>query len=581
MAAPPPKPKGTEPKQDLHEVERALSVLQGRHPEHERARREDDEQRRRRAAEIERTVRDQAKRDRSRRLGLLAIGVPVVLLLAFIAFLFRREIARRSRIEQATDPFRSMGFVLTETSPAGTPDALEATLEPGCFVAVGTDAAAGLKVTRAGASVEGRGPVLFCTCSAERISVAAPIERGGGIALLRIDASAVGGSRAFAFAPFKPGTALRTDDACAEASFDAWIDAKRYPGGRPSASQPNVRLRGDLLRPGGFEIAATAQKDQPLTVVDVPKESCLVAVSDVATDHLGVRVRGGVMAVPPTSGPIARCAAEAGTIAVTREGAGEVTALVAPAAFVGGVLGLRQLLAENGFSLAAVVVPPGDRGWDGKQVLVASQVPAAIIGTAAAPDVEPDAEARIVALSFETARALSPELPADVYSYCEPALDAQVTDAVCIFSGAQRWRAAGAEASGGLARAKLPFWLYTMQAVSDPVALKGMTQLLGLARRLGRERFVPTTLEALTELPNGVEVSGRAGEDAVVAVGVAPAPPWVFPLTDGAPWTLDGPPRIAPLKPVDKVTLTTPLKPLPPKEKRRTVVFRRQAQATP
>ena len=47
---PPPKPKGQD---DLAEVERALSVLQGRDPEFERARRQDEESRQKRRAQLD------------------------------------------------------------------------------------------------------------------------------------------------------------------------------------------------------------------------------------------------------------------------------------------------------------------------------------------------------------------------------------------------------------------------------------------------------------------------------------------------------------------------------------------------
>ena len=90
----------------------------------------------------------------------------------------------------------------------------------------------------------------------------------------------------------------------------------------------------------------------------------------------------------------------------------------------------------------------------------------------------------------------------------------------------QKWRSPRKrrDAVGGLARSKLPFWLYTMHGVKDPAALEGIVELLALARSLGRDGFTPTTLEALIEQPNRVEVLGRTGEDAVVAVGVGAQP---------------------------------------------------------
>src|SRR4051812_7873463 len=103
MPGPPkPKPKGTP--DDLAEVDRALSVLKGRHPEHERALREDQQKRTRRAAELEEAARVATGQARSRRLRLLAIAVPVVALVAFVGVLGRREMDRRARVAQTASP---------------------------------------------------------------------------------------------------------------------------------------------------------------------------------------------------------------------------------------------------------------------------------------------------------------------------------------------------------------------------------------------------------------------------------------------------------------------------------------------
>jgi hypothetical protein len=146
-----------------------------------------------------------------------------------------------------------------------------------------------------------------------------------------------------------------------------------------------------------------------------------------------------------------------------------------------------------------------------------------------------------------------------------------------VFSGTQKWRVDGAaDAVAGVARSKLPFWLLAVQGVSEPVALRREVQLIGLARRLVRDGFEPTTIEAVTEIDKGAEVLGRANEDAIVVLGLAPTDPWVFPYTDGPTWSLEGEPRIVPIKPLERVVVTTTAKTLPPKATRRTIVFRRQ-----
>lgn len=574
--AQPPKPKRTPT--DLAEVERALSVLQGRHPEHERARREDEEARARRAAQLDEAAQVQTSAARSRTLRVAAVAVPVVALVAFIGLLGRREVKRRAHVEAAVAPFRAFGFTTVESSSPSATGSVEATVEPGCVLAVSTDSAR-IKVSRGGNTTEGAGPVLFCTCTSERVGLASTVAGNGGLVLMHAEAASIGGSRAFAFVPFEPGSTIRADEACSEASLDAWLVAKRYPPARADEGWLAAAPRRAPLVAAGFRQAWSGGSEQPFTVIEAPKDSCVLATSSVPTDRLGLRLKGGERPVVDAPGIFARCAEAEGTLLVSREGTGELVVLVAPAAGVGGMHGLREVARESGLPFTTSDIPAADRPWDAKQTLIASQIPAENINTAAAPDVPADSESRVAALSFETPNALTPETPSETFSYCEPPLEPTTRQATCVFSGPQRWRTeAGAETVGGIARSKFPFWLFAMQSANDPKALKGIAQLFALARRLGRDGFTPTTLEALTELPTGVEVLGRTGEDAIVAIGVAPSEPWVYPLTDGPAWTLDDAPRIVALRPLERVTLKATTKALPPKASRRTVVFRRQTR---
>jgi hypothetical protein len=575
MALPPTKPKGKQP-DDLAEVDRALSVLKGRHPEHERVRREDEQARTRRAAALDAEARAQRTINRSRYVRFGAVAVPIFALVVFVGVLAKREMTRRARVEQAVAPFRAFGFTTIETSSPSSTGAVEASVEPGCMLAV-SSASTPIKVTRGGTTSDGASPVLFCTCATERVGVRSEVGAGDGVILLRADSATIGGSRAFAFAPFKPGSTLRSDEACSDASLDAWIEAKHHPPVPTDASWSATWPPRAALTAAGFRFVAAGTTSLPFVVVDVPKDSCLLAISPVTTDRLGLRMKGGVVAMADAPGSLARCAQEPATMLVTREGTGEIGVLVAPARAIGGMLGLREIVRANSVAIGTSSIPSADRPWDAKEVLIASQIPEATITTGAAPDIALDADARVAALSFETPNALTPETPENTFSYCDPPLDGSMREATCVFSGSQKWRTdAGGEAIGGIARARLPFWLFAMQTASDPNALKGMTQLFRLARRIGRDGFTPTTLEALTELPNGVEVLGRTGEDAIIAVGVAPSEPYVYTLSDGAPWSLDDAPRIIAIKTLEKVTLTSSLKTLPPKASRRTVVFRRQ-----
>jgi hypothetical protein len=80
----------------------------------------------------------------------------------------------------------------------------------------------------------------------------------------------------------------------------------------------------------------------------------------------------------------------------------------------------------------------------------------------------------------------------------------------------------------------------------------------------------------VTETYAAVDVSGRAGEDGVIAIALSPSAPWVLPLSDRpTPWKLGEPPHVIPLKPGAKTTLRSPLLVAMPPTTRRTLVLRR------
>jgi len=570
----PPKPK---PKDDLAEVERALSVLKGRHPEHERARRVDEENLKKRKDERDAVSSEERKRILARQI-MIASGIGTALVIAVtVGLFFRSEIARRGRLEQLGDPYRSMGFVVVETGSRGAPGKLETTADQGCFVVASTVANGAITVKQGTNEVSGAGPAFFCTCQNDPIFASAQVPQGGGLALLRIDASAVGGSRAASFLPFKPGAIGRWDASCAETSLDAWLDAKRFPKATVEDTWLKEDPRRSVLADIGFKPLAKMKKDAVIAVVELPAESCIVAAPAKPDDPVGLRAKGGSMLVAPVSGGFAWCTSAEGVFTVQREpSSSEVTVVGGSVARLSGMPGLRELAASAGLTLGTMAVAPQDRGWMAKRVLMTSAIPEALITVAVAPEIPNDPDARLFAVSFASPNALAADTPDGVFSFCEPTLDAKTTDAICAFSGAPSWRITRPDAVGGIARAKLPFWLFAMQGVNEPAGLKGELQLVSLARKLKREGFEPTTLEAVTEVLLGAEVLGRSNEDAIVAVTVSATDPWVFPLSDGAPWTVDGTPKVVPLKPLERVTLTTNDRKLPPKDKRRTVVFRRQ-----
>ena len=572
----PPPPKT---KDELAEVERALSVLKGRHPEHERIAREEGAAAAARQKIRDTTASDESRTVRTRRVKQAAVGLVVVGIFVVVGTLFQREVARRGRIEQSSDAYRAMGFVIVDTSSRSVPGLIDTKLEDACYAIASTDAS---KITtKVGArTIEGPAPVVFCTCQTEPASITADVAPGGGLTLLKIAPDRLGGSLGFPYLPFTPKTLSKeTDAACTDRSLDAWLAAKRAP----ALDADDKWIGADPKRAGWAGVAAkelgVLPSAKPFATFEAPASSCLLAISTSPVDKLSIRQAGGAMLVTNAPGSFVWCAASAYAGTIHREGAGVVTLVAVPGAKVGGLLGVRELATQAGIVMGQSGMPPADYTWNAKQLLLASSVPEQLVTTSSTVDITPDTEARLAALSFGTPNALLPEVAEGGFSYCQPSLGDKAGESLCVFSGPQTWRAGGANVVGGIARSKLPFWLFGLQGASDPNAMKVATMLAVLARRLKHEGFEPTTLEAVTETATGIDVLGRSKEDAVVAVGLSVSPPFVFPYApDGAAWTLDGKPRVVTLVPPNSATMTTSVKPLPPKNKRSTVVFRRQTR---
>jgi hypothetical protein len=593
-----PPPSKPDPPAGLAEVERALSVLKGRHPEHERLQREDEERRKKRREEIEAEASTARRKQLARTSKIGGAAGAVLIVVAVIAVVARREMARRARLDEAADPYRGMGFALVDTSSRGEPGKLDASVPPGCILAASTAPSAKIKVSYAGGTMEGPSPVFGCICAGADVNVTSDVSSGEGLVLLRAEASTFGGSRAFAFLPLQMGTIVKSDAACADASLDAWLETKRWSAAPVAAGASAPRPappvdaatndawfaadpRRSVLTTAGFKLATIVKTNAPFAVAEVPAESCVLLAPSVPTASPSIRLKGGAIAVGPAAGNVGWCTSTEQSVIVQREGepskdgsAGDITVLIAPAGRVGGIAGESELADRAALPLRAMAVPAADHGWSAKQFLVASSISDALVKLANGPELGSDPEARIVALSLDKPNLLSSDSPDGVYSYCDPSLD-NSNFSLCVFSGTHKWRIDGAsDASCGLARTKHPAWMFTMQTVSEPAALKVEAQMLKLARTLKREGFEPTTIEAVTELDQGAEVLGRANEDAMVVVALSAVEPWAFPYTDGPAWTLGEAPRVIPIKPLERVKVNATSKTLPPKAARRSVVFR-------
>ncbi len=563
MPKPPPPPQ-----QGLDEVERALSVLGGRHPEHERIRRETHAAAQERGRALAKELSARARRRVARALGGVALALAVGAAGLVVYRLAVRTSAIRAALRRDEAPFVAAGLQEIASNEIKALLQLEADVPEGsCAVALATSGT--LRVTFGGASYDGGRTIGFCTCGSgkARLEAQGVTEDPVGVALLRIDARTVGGPLARPWSPFHPQVWGEGGAECAEGMLDAWLG--RQPP-TPASDAP-AGPATNALEGMGFRAVATLPQGVPFAIVDAAADACHLAVGD--GDLLALRTAGGTRPIAHARGALAWCASAAARVSVWREGetGGAVTVFSAPGKRLGGLLGVREGAGEAGLALAtrAVWQPPDDLAWEARMLLAASALEEAssgpIPGEATAPDGRLATVVSTVPLAWE---------PAGNVAGCDPArADGEKTEALCaLVAPASLWRKG--EGAAFAARAEVPVWASSLAARREPDAVARLPELLGLARRLARSGFVPTLFEGATELESGVRVVGRAGEDAVVAVGLAPAPPWVHPYSDGVPWDLGDAPRVVSLAPGAAVVLHASPAPSVPAARRRTVVFR-------
>jgi hypothetical protein len=566
----PPVPPPT----GLDEVERALSVLDGRHPEHERIRRETMAAAEGRRHELDKDLAASARRRRLRVVVIAANGLALIAVGVVGWRLLSRARAIRAGLEQAEAPFVSHGMKEIASNELSASSTLEADA-PGssCFVAVTT---AGVVRARQGAmSVEAPGSVGWCACGEGRVVL--ETTAGGGLALLRVDARTFGGPLARPWSEVAPAVWSDGGRECADATLDEWLADHRWPTPALETSWLDASPARGSLRSAGFRVVSGVQAGLPFGVGESAAGECTLAVAS-ADDELSLRARGGLRTIAHAHGAMVWCSSVAESMTVWREGSSAVVMLSAPVARVGGVLGARECAEAGGVHVAAEAawLRDEDLAWDAAALLRAS----ALAGVTAAPlPVEPGpTSTKVTALDLSAAAQIVSE-PASVVVACDPPLRAPSAErsSICAVAGPVSWWRK-TDAPAAFAQAPLPFWLSLLESHHEPDAVARIPELLALARRLLRAGFEPTVLEGVTELSEGVRVVGRAGEDEVVAVGLGPKPPWVFPYTNGIPWDLGDPPRVVELQPGLAVKLTSSPPPDAPLEKRRTVVFRHAAR---
>jgi hypothetical protein len=571
------------PKEDLAEVERALSILGGRHPGQVRAEREMLEAARARRVAQE-SAHDLARaRDRRKLFPWIFGAVAVVVGISGVAWWIHRASARVGAVDALllplAAPYVAHGFHVADRTLFAARDHLEQDVDAGKCVVVLAASASGddrFEVDRGGPTVDARGSMAWCTCHAEHVKIAALAPGPGrGVLLAQIDARVVGGTLAIPFLDPHPNVVAPAGE-CASEPLDAWL-ASRAPTppiatpwfeGDPRVNKLLASRHGDgAPTPTVLNLVAGVEPSLPFGVVALGGPLCALVLSDDAADLLSLRLPADVEPIAKKTGPIAWCDPKGARVTVWREGKGRVFVLAAPADRLGGMLGLREMVTRAGFGGLTSWVADGDLGWVASAVLRADGI--APIDIKVSTDAL--ARSRVVASAVP---GLTPEARERAMFVCAPATGADSAGSLCVEAIPLPWRSIGRVAQGGIAQGTLPFWMHAYEAVLGNEVLKSELALLTLARRLEMEGFEPT-IDGVTETLGGVDIVGRSGDSSVVAVGMTGEAPWVLPYTDDDGWTLAGEPRFVAITPGAHVKLATfPASHVAP-SKRETVVFRR------
>jgi len=321
-------------------------------------------------------------------------------------------------------------------------------------------------------------------------------------------------------------------------------------------------------------VVATIDPAHPFETVGAAAGECAIAIAK-SGEALSLRGPGGAWLISHAPGALAWCSSTAAPLTVWRDGTGSVGIVAAPATRIGGVLGARECAEGVGVTIApeATWLRPEDLPWDAGALLRASGLSEVTASPLRVDPGPPDGHVVALALAPDASAVSEPE---GVVIACDPPLAAGVRESLCAHSAPVSWFNKK-DAPAGTARGSLPVWLSPLEGHREIDAVARIPELLALTRRLARDGFEATALEGVTELPDGVRIVGRAGEDAVVAVGLEPSPPWALPYFDakgGVPWDLGDAPRVVALKPGDSVKLVASPPSTAPLSVRRTVVFR-------
>ena len=447
-------------------------------------------------------------------------------------------------INAAAEPFQQSGFAELRTSWGVEPTELPAT-KGTCYVAVGAaaDGAPALRLQRGFNGVEARGSVGFCACADEPFKVTASGKEPLALRILTASAASLGGADLFTSRPVRPATVVpeTVDRVCAEDAIDEWIRA-RSPTPAPAPSPVEAKLAAF-----GARYVTSAGPGDAFAVVPPTAETCFVALERDATEPLALRLPGGTRPAQSKKGALVFCTKVPRSLSVWRTGRSRVTVFAAPAPRVGGALGMRDLAERAGAQAPTTWVPADELAYDAAATMAASGMSPSLF-----LEVSALGRAQVVAFSTD-ARSTIVIDASDPGTVCRPATTLGSMQALCLETRAGAWAPLTGLPAGSLA-AQRPSWM-PASGVFDRPRLERMLDVLSFARRMTLAGFELVTFGGAHATPTGARITGRSGEKEVVALALGSQAPWVLPLSDGAPWTLDELPRVVPLTPGQSVDL--------------------------
>jgi hypothetical protein len=570
---------------DLIALERADALLDNRDPSQAEAvvaaRRAAEQERRRREAQLEKIRIASEKRKRVFRRRLLVVVVAVVALGSAAvpaSIALKREIERNNAARKGLDDERmsavAAGFKdekdFFDVPSAGVKVQVpRSTCSAVLAVAEGRPGKAAVRIERKqGEPVESPEGIAWCSCEPEEVLIrggdpnaprtsirwiSAPMGEVGGAEVLRVNPP-------HGFKVVSDGTGM----ACADSAFDLWSQHAGHGDIDPLAKDRKGLT--EALVAEGMEAVGLLRAGRAFGVVRSAQGYCYLVIPDGPGSSLTLREQDGRRIAEEAAGAFGWCSSTGGevySIWPATPGGPPVLVLRAPANRIGGVTGVHEMALRRGAGAFRAHLSEDDLEPDVNAALVASTVNEATITRADAGGLPEKQGALVTAFALLRDGAYLPDAAPRVPYACFPPYEvkADAQAFTCWQAIPQRWRTEGKPKHQAAAQGPMPFWMAVLAGVGDPGAVEAGAKLLSFARRMTLMGFEPTTIEGVRDTASGAVVSGRAGLVDTVGVGITATRPWIHPLTDGDPWSLDGAVHIVRVPEGKTITLraTSPL----------------------